>query len=133
MGYTIFRGSNSQKNQFRLDPGHPSVRQLQSLPTARGTRLLISGWWGIARHVNYFGDWLMAYVLALGLLASAVKLATNVQGPTLGFVHNRWAWCLPCGTGSIVPYFYVIYFAVLLCALLPAASTYNYPWELRVG
>ena len=26
----------------------------------------------------------------------------------------RWSWCLPCGFGSIVPYFYVIYFAVLL-------------------
>ncbi len=60
-GYLIFRSSNSQKNQFRSDPDHPSVRRLQSLPTARGTRLLISGWWGVARHINYFGDWLMAY------------------------------------------------------------------------
>ena len=60
VGYIIFRGSNSQKNQFRSDPEHPSVRRLQSLPTARGTRLLISGWWGVARHINYFGDWLMA-------------------------------------------------------------------------
>lgn len=37
----------------------------------------------------------------------------------------RWAWCLPCGFGSIIPYFYVIYFAVLLgmslcCAARPA-------------
>jgi hypothetical protein len=26
----------------------------------------------------------------------------------------RWAWCLPCGFQSIIPYFYVIYFGVLL-------------------
>ena len=29
-------------------------------------------------------------------------------------VACRWSWCLPCGFGSIIPYFYVIYFAVLL-------------------
>lgn len=58
------------------------------MPTARGTRLITSGWWGAARHVNYFGDWIM------GL-----------------------AWCLPCGlagAAGIVPYFYCIYFAALL-------------------
>ncbi len=84
-GYTIFRGANSQKDTFRRDPSHPSVAHLTSLPTARGTRLITSGYWGLARHVNYFGDWLMA-----------------------------WAWCLPCGTASIIPYFYVVYFGVLL-------------------
>lgn len=26
----------------------------------------------------------------------------------------RWAWCLPCGSQSIIPYFYVIFFGVLL-------------------
>lgn len=25
-----------------------------------------------------------------------------------------WAWCLPCGFTSPLPYFYVIYFAILL-------------------
>ncbi len=39
----------------------------------------------VLRHINYFGDWLMA-----------------------------WAWCLPCGFSSPIPYFYVAYFAVLL-------------------
>ena len=27
---------------------------------------------------------------------------------------RRWAWCLPTGFQSIIPYFYVIYFGVLL-------------------
>ena len=31
----------------------------------------------------------------------------------------RWAWCLPCGFDSIIPYFYVIYFGVLLGERLP--------------
>jgi hypothetical protein len=25
-----------------------------------------------------------------------------------------WAWCLPCGFRDVVPYFYVVYFGVLL-------------------
>jgi delta14-sterol reductase len=81
----MFRGANSEKDAFRKDPNAPGVAHLRSLATARGTRLIVSGWWGLARHINYFGDWLMA-----------------------------WAWCLPCGFGSVVPFFYVIYFGCLL-------------------
>ena len=85
VGYTIFRGANSQKDAFRTDPKGKTVAHLRSLPTKRGTRLLVSGWWGAARHINYLGDWVMA-----------------------------WAWCLPCGFSSVVPYFYVVYFGALL-------------------
>lgn len=85
IGYFIFRKSNSQKNQFRRDPTHPSVADLETIATATGKRLLVSGWWGFVRHPNYLGDILMAL-----------------------------AWSLPCGFSHIVPYFYVIYFTVLL-------------------
>lgn len=88
LGYYVFRGANGQKDTFRRDPNHPSVAHLRAMPTARGTKLIISGWWGAARHINYLGDWIM------GL-----------------------AWCLPCGVQgllSVVPYFYCIYFASLL-------------------
>jgi len=85
VGMAIFRGANGQKNKFRSNPNDPSVSHLKTLPTERGTRLLISGWWGIARHINYFGDWVMGC-----------------------------AWCLPCGFDHIIPYFYAIYFAGLL-------------------
>lgn len=84
-GLIVFRGANSQKDLYRRDPTHPDVKHLKTLPTARQTKLLISGWWGIARHINYTGDWMMA-----------------------------WSWCLVTGFGSIVPYFYVIYFGILL-------------------
>lgn len=60
LGYLMFRGANSQKDTFRRDPNHPRVARLRTLKTERGTQLIISGWWGIARHINYFGDWLMA-------------------------------------------------------------------------
>lgn len=84
-GYVAFRGANSQKDQFRRDFKSKHVKHLKYINTKRGTRLIVSGWWGIARHINYTADWLM------GL-----------------------SWCLVCGTQHIVPYFYAIYFASLL-------------------
>nr|XP_033809817.1 delta(14)-sterol reductase TM7SF2 [Geotrypetes seraphini] len=85
LGYAIFRGANSQKNIFRRNPTDPRVAGLQTIPTATGKRLLVSGWWGFVRHPNYLGDLIMAL-----------------------------AWSLPCGVTHILPYFYVIYFTVLL-------------------
>ena len=46
----------------RRDRNHPWVKQLKTLKTERGTELIVSGWWGISRHINYFGDWLLACV-----------------------------------------------------------------------
>ncbi|CAG8447250.1 8314_t:CDS:2 [Diversispora eburnea] len=76
IGYFIFRSANNEKSIFRNDPEDSRVKR---------SRLIISGWWGRARHINYLGDWIMA-----------------------------WAWCLPCGFDNIFPYFYVIYFTILL-------------------
>uniref|UniRef100_A0A673JTI6 Delta(14)-sterol reductase TM7SF2 n=1 Tax=Sinocyclocheilus rhinocerous TaxID=307959 RepID=A0A673JTI6_9TELE len=61
------------------------LNELETIATATGTRLLVSGWWGFVRHPNYLGDLLMAL-----------------------------AWSLPCGMLHILPYFYVIYFTILL-------------------
>jgi protein-S-isoprenylcysteine O-methyltransferase Ste14 len=85
-GYIIFRGANIQKHRFRKDPER-SVwgRPAGYVRTASGSLLLTSGWWGLARHMNYLGDLLM------GL-----------------------AWCLPCGFESPLPYFYIIYLTILL-------------------
>jgi len=38
---------------------------LETIPTTRGTKLIASGWWGMARHINYFGDLLMALAWSL--------------------------------------------------------------------
>jgi delta14-sterol reductase/lamin-B receptor len=85
-GYYIFRSANFQKHAFRTREdvriwGKPAT----FLQTKRGTKLLTSGWWGLARHANYLGDLMMAL-----------------------------AWCLPTGFRHVPPYFYVIYFAPLL-------------------
>ncbi|CAG8780254.1 17976_t:CDS:2, partial [Dentiscutata erythropus] len=85
IGYAIFRGANNEKNYFRNNPEDPRVKHLKYITTEAGSRLIISGWWGRARHINYLGDWLIS-----------------------------WAWCLLCGFDDIIPYFYVVYFAVLL-------------------
>ncbi|XP_062892286.1 delta(14)-sterol reductase TM7SF2 [Mobula hypostoma] len=85
LGYYIFRSANSQKNTFRRNPGDPTVAGLETIPTATGRQLLVSGWWSLVRHPNYLGDLIMAL-----------------------------AWSLPCGLGHALPYFYVVYFTALL-------------------
>lgn len=65
IGLYIFRSTNSQKNRFRTDPNHPSVNDLTYIQTKRGTRLLTGGWWGRARHINYFGDWIQSLPFCL--------------------------------------------------------------------
>ncbi|KAL4812107.1 ERG4/ERG24 ergosterol biosynthesis protein [Aspergillus spinulosporus] len=124
LGIYIFKAANNQKHLFRMQPDHPAVRGLSSIKTKRGTRLLTAGWWGLSRHINYFGDWLQAlpFSLPTGLagyvilpagatLASADISKSNastmldgrvaVQGPAAGW-------------GMIFTYFYVVYFGVLL-------------------
>jgi protein-S-isoprenylcysteine O-methyltransferase Ste14 len=86
VGYILFRASNIQKHRFRRDPATPVWgRSPEYIRTAAGSLLLTSGWWGVARHVNYLGDLLMAL-----------------------------AWCLPTGFAHPLPYFYVIYMTLLL-------------------
>jgi len=81
-GYTIFRGCNSQKHDFKHDPkaliwGKPAE-------TIAG-KLLVSGWWGVARHINYTGDILLG----------------------MGF-------SMPCLFHSILPWIYPMYLTLLL-------------------
>ncbi|XP_069327718.1 delta(14)-sterol reductase TM7SF2 isoform X2 [Eulemur rufifrons] len=61
------------------------INGLETISTATGRQLLVSGWWGMVRHPNYLGDLIMAL-----------------------------AWSLPCGVSHLLPYFYLLYFAALL-------------------
>lgn len=83
VGYTIFRKSNTQKNDFK--EGHPSTAHLKYLTSKQGSKLITSSWWGICRHINYSGDWLMSL-----------------------------AYTLPTGFQTPIPYYFPIFFAVLL-------------------
>ncbi|ODA81280.1 hypothetical protein RJ55_04245 [Drechmeria coniospora] len=115
-GLYIFRAANTQKKVFRRNPHDASVASLSSMPTTRGTRLLTDGWWGAARHVNYFGDWLQAVpfslptgiagymILPAGSAADAVKMMDGRE--LVPGVARGW--------GMLYTYFYVVYFASLL-------------------
>jgi delta14-sterol reductase len=71
-GFWLFRGANEQKHRFKLDP----TAKIWGAPArALGGRLLVSGFWGIGRKLNYTGELLMYY-----------------------------GWTLPCGFESAVPY-----------------------------
>ena len=61
-GFWLFRGANTQKHRFKRDPevaiwGQPA-RSLDG-------RLLVSGFWGIGRHLNYTGEICVYFAFAL--------------------------------------------------------------------
>lgn len=76
---------SSNKQKSDFRMGKLDHLNLKSIKTKTGSRLLCDGWWGISQHTNYFGDWLIG-----------------------------WSWCLPTGFQTLLTYFYVIYFGVLL-------------------
>ena len=82
LGLWIFRGSNAQKNRFKRDP---KAKIWGQTPETIGGRLLVSGWWGIGRKLNYTGE-IMVYA----------------------------AFALCTGFDSIVPYLLPLWLCVLL-------------------
>jgi 7-dehydrocholesterol reductase len=97
VGYCIFRGANWEKEYFRATRGTEKIwgRQPSFISSHYTTldgkthhsMLLTSGFWGICRHINYFGDILMA--ISYGLACFAFEFA-------------------------VLPFFYAIFLTVLL-------------------
>lgn len=95
VGYYVFRTVNNQKDLVRATNGKcviwgkPARYIRTSFSTSdgkvHGSLLLTSGYWGISRHFNYVGDLLLSL-----------------------------AMCMTCGVGFILPYFYIVYMAILL-------------------
>ncbi|KAB5558839.1 hypothetical protein PHYPO_G00021800 [Pangasianodon hypophthalmus] len=95
VGYYIFRSANHQKDLFRRTQGECKIWGSKptfiecSYRSADGgihkSKLLTSGFWGAARHLNYTGD-------LLGALA----------------------YCMACSHGHLLPYFYIVYMTILL-------------------
>ncbi|APR75331.1 Delta(24(24(1)))-sterol reductase [Minicystis rosea] len=81
IGFVLFRGSNEQKHQFKADPNRPIWGKR---PEALGGKLLVSGFWGIGRKLNYTGELLM-YI----------------------------AWSATTGTQSLVPYLLPLWLSIL--------------------
>lgn len=126
VGYYIFRASNNEKNAFRTNPKDPKIAHLEYIETQSGSKLLTSGWWGTARHINYLGDWIMgwSYCLPTGLAGYVIQQGTPLsaegkhpsdghifQGTRAGtqVVHGE-----ALGWGMLITYFYLLYFAILL-------------------
>jgi len=67
-GWILSRGANMQKYYFKTDPQRVFLGLLRPVALSNGEKsLLCSGFWGIARHVNYLGEILMAVGLTLAL------------------------------------------------------------------
>ncbi|MCJ1478270.1 erg24, C-14 sterol reductase [Lambiella insularis] len=126
-GYYIFRGANNEKNRFRTNPDDPKVAHLKYLETASGSKLLISGWWGTARHINYLGDWIMAwtYCLPTGIAGYLIQNTSpepipSGQSPADGSfiggapISTQAVQGDARGWGMAITYFYVLYFTILL-------------------
>ncbi|MCJ1355556.1 MAG: erg24, C-14 sterol reductase [Icmadophila ericetorum] len=114
LGYYIFRASNNEKNAFRTNPDDPAVAHLSFIQTETGSKLITSGWWGTARHINYLGDWIMAwsYCLPTGIAGYVIQndpFSAVQGGPSVKAVQGEAR-----GWGMLLTYFYLFYFAVLL-------------------
>lgn len=82
VGFCLFRGANGQKHRFKTDP-HSTIwgRPAEALDG----KLLVSGFWGVGRKLNYTGE-LCLY----------------------------GAWTLTCGFASLVPYLLPAWLTLLL-------------------
>jgi delta24(24(1))-sterol reductase len=98
VGYYIWDTANSQKNRFRMQlqdtyidrktfPQLPwgTLKNPSYIKTKQGSLLLTGGWWGIARKIHYTADLMMAF-----------------------------SWGGITGFGSCIPYFYVLFFTIVL-------------------
>jgi len=63
-GWALARGANLQKYWFKRDP---TKKHFGISPEALDGRVLVNGFWGLSRHINYLGELLMSSALALSL------------------------------------------------------------------
>jgi len=65
-GWFITRGANLQKYLYKTQPGRKRIFfGLVEQRCVPGAHLLVSGFWGQARHLNYLGEILQAVALAI--------------------------------------------------------------------
>jgi delta14-sterol reductase len=91
VGLVVFRGANAQKDRFKRDPR--ATRIWGAPARALDDKLLISGWWGLGRKINYTGE-LMVYV-AFALASTGghlTPLAPLLLPGWLGalLLHRAW-------------------------------------------
>lgn len=67
-GWGLSRGANMQKYYFKKDPSKSFLGIIPETITDGQRTLLVNGFWGLSRHINYLGEILMAsgMVIAIG-------------------------------------------------------------------
>jgi len=78
-GWILARGANMQKFFFKRDPGRSFLGISPRIISDGEKRLLVNGFWGISRHINYLGEILMA---------TGIILCTGYPGLI-------WPWLYP--------------------------------------
>ena len=78
-GWTLARGANMQKYFFKRDSGKAFLGITPMTISDGNKTLLINGFWGLSRHINYLGEVLMATGIAL----------------SAGFPMLIWPWLYP--------------------------------------
>ena len=73
----------------------------ECVPSSKG-RLLCSGFWGLSRHVNYFGEILQAFALALPASLQFWSSSTTTTTTTTMTTFVRW-----------IPWLYPLYYVAL--------------------
>lgn len=108
LGYTIFRLANKQKHDFKRN-GPTSLVWGKKPVLVGGKRklpydfydamieirhglwvVLASGWWGIARHINYLGDLLLALAFSLPCKDQAFSAYFYPFYLTILLIHREW-------------------------------------------
>jgi protein-S-isoprenylcysteine O-methyltransferase Ste14 len=77
-GWGLSRGANLQKYFFKKNPQRSFIGIAPATITGGNRSLLVSGFWGLSRHINYLGEILMA----VGIVLSTGHLLT-------------WGWLYP--------------------------------------
>lgn len=78
-GWVLSRGANLQKYFFKKDPGRPFLWITPESITDGTNSLLVNGFWGVSRHINYLGEILMS---------TGIILCT-------GYPSLIWPWLYP--------------------------------------
>jgi len=79
IGWGLSRGANLQKYWFKKDPQRAFLGIRPETITDGDKTLLVNGFWGLSRHINYLGEILMATGIIL----------------CLGYPGLLWPWLYP--------------------------------------